>query len=299
MHTRRSLLVLPFALALAMGSTAQNTLKDGTTLVWDKVIAVGADSLRNDSVNVPAFSVPVHEASAKQVSALLKTVLPGASFRKQGRLMKATGVTFAAAGSAPVDVLARVTQNKKQRLSTLSLAFLNSGTSTPVGNPALSPAVRDLGVQLNKAVVQQQVDAWTKKLGKAHGKTESAAKSRDKARKKLNKAQSQVEKNAKERSKLQNERAIMQREIDLYNEKWMLGQDPKDLKKLTKARSRITKNEARMAKLMANEAKAQRELSKTSSNLPDVQQEQDAKAAARNEVQRTVDALQRKLENIR
>lgn len=294
----RTLFALPLTLITTTAAHAQNTLKDGTALRWEKEIAVSTDSLRNDSVTVPALSVPVYEATASQVSDLLKTAMPGAAFKKQGQLLKATGVPFASTGT-PMDILANVAQDKKQGLSTLSLAFLAPGTSTPVENAALQPAVRDLGVKLNKAVVQQQVDDWKKKLDKADSKTESAAKSQDKAQGKLNKAQSQLEKSAKEKSKLQNEHAILQKQIDLENQKWTLSQDPKDLKKLTKARSKITKNEAKMAKVMDAEAKAQKDLTKSSSSLPDAQKEKEAKAAAQAEVQRTVDSLQRKLKNIR
>ncbi len=292
---------LPAIALVLAGSTAlraQTALKDGTLLQWDKQINVGADSLRNDSVNVPALNVPVYEASASQVVDLLKKAIPGAAFKKQGDVLKAAGASFAATGS-PMDVLAKVVQDKKAGVSNLSLAFLQPGTSNPVQSTALQAAVRELGVGLNKSVVQAQVDEWKKKLGKADSKTESATKDQDKAQGKLNKAQAQLEKTAKEKSKLQNEHAILQKEIDLENQKWTLSQDPKDLKRLTKARAKIQKNEAKMAKVMDTEAKTQKDLTKSSESLPEAQKAKEAKAAAQAEVQRTVDALQRKLESIR
>ncbi|MBX2982465.1 MAG: hypothetical protein WBB32_01790 [Flavobacteriales bacterium] len=299
MYILRSLLVLPFALAFTLGSTAQTTLKDGTTLVWDKEITAIDDSLPYESMHAPAYKVPVYEATTSQVNKLLPTLLPGASFKRQGRMMKATGVTFPPASSAPVDILANVTRNKKQGNSTVSLAFLHSGTTTPVENPALQSAVRDIGVRLNKAIVQQQVDKWTKELGKADSKHTRAAKSHDKAQKKLAKTRNQLAKSTQEKVELQNEHAVLQKEVDLYNQKWNISHDPKDLKRVNKARSRITKNGTKLSKVIAREAKAQRELDKSSSNIPGVQQEQDAKAAAHVDMQRTVDALKRKLESIR
>ncbi len=299
MHALRTLFVFPISLALSTGIHAQNTLKDGTTLTWDKQITVVKGPLVADSATLPAFTVAVYEATASDVQGLLKTEMSGADLKKQGKLLKASNVSFPAGSAVPVDVLASITDNKKQKMSNLTLAFVAAGTNTPVENPDLESAVRDLSVRLNKAVVQQQLDSWTKQLGKADSKTESAAKSQDKAQAKLNKAQSQLEKTTREKSKLQSQHVIMQKEIDLYNEKWTLSQDPKDFKKLSKSRSNIAKNEAKMAKLMQNEAKAQKELTKTSSNLPDAQKAKDEKVAAQSQVQRTVDALQRKLENIR
>jgi hypothetical protein len=290
------------ALAVSVAFTAtlqaQTTLKDGTALQWDKQINVATDSLRNDSVNVPALSIPVYEAGAGQVVDLLKKAVPGANFKKQGDQLKASNASFGT-GGAPMDLLAKVVQDKKAGLSKVSLAFLKPGTSNSAALDALQPAVRNLAVDLNKAVVQGQLDEWKKKLGKADSKTSGAAKEQDKAQGKLDKAQAQLGKTAKEKSKLQGEHAILQKEIDLYNQKWTLSQDPKDLKKLTKARTKIQKNEASMAKVLQTEAKTQQDLSEATANLPDAQRERDAKAAAQAEVQRTVDALQRKWESIR
>ncbi|MBP8822135.1 MAG: hypothetical protein KBH07_00665 [Flavobacteriales bacterium] len=298
MTTSRTTYTLALALVAATTVNAQNALKDGTTLQWDKEIAVGMDSLRNDSVTVAALTVPVFEASAAQVTGLMKTVMPGAAFKKQGDLQKAVGVNFGPAGT-PLDVLARVAQDKKSGTSTLALAFLQPGTSTSLDPASLQPAVRDLGVQLNKAVVQGQLNTWTAKLDKAGSKTESATQSQDKAQGRVNKAQADLDKIARDKSKLQSEHAILQKEIDLYNQKWTLSQDPKDFKKLTKSRAKITKNEGKMAKAMEAEAKSQKELTKSGTALPQAQKAKDQQAAAQAEVQRTVDALQRKLESIR
>jgi chromosome segregation ATPase len=81
-----------------------------------------------------------------------------------------------------------------------------------VGNDAkLNEAVRDLGVKLNKGVVQEQIDDWNKQLDKAGNKAESASKASDKTQGKLNKSQSKVAKASKERSKLQGDHAVLQK----------------------------------------------------------------------------------------
>mgnify|MGYP003377110242 FL=1 len=64
-------------------------------------------------------------------------------------------------------------------------------------------------------------------------------------------------------------------------------------------RDRITKNESKMAKAMKAEADGQKDVSKYTEALPDAQKTEQAKAATQAEVQRTVDALQRKMESIR
>jgi chromosome segregation ATPase len=213
--------------------------------------------------------------------------------------MKAPAVSFMAVSGTPVDILAQVKEDRKQRVSTLTLAFLNVGTAEPAGNAQTEAAVRNLGVKLNKAVVQRQIDSWKKQLAKASGKAEDAVKEHEKAQAQQAKTQAKLEKSARLKSKLQDEHAVLQREIDLYNQKWTLSQDQKDLKKLTKARTKITDNETEMAKAMQAEAETQKSLVKNADELPDAQKEREQKTAAQADVQRTVDALQRKMENIR
>ncbi|MBK9059466.1 MAG: hypothetical protein IPL81_06195 [Flavobacteriales bacterium] len=87
MHTiQRTLSLLFAAAALSATLHAQDKLKDGTSLTWDKTIGVGQDSLMNDTVMVPARTVPVYEADDSQVAKLLEKVIPGSSFKKAGQI---------------------------------------------------------------------------------------------------------------------------------------------------------------------------------------------------------------------
>lgn len=299
MRTVQTLLALTLSLSFVSALHAQNSLKDGTALLWDKEINVGHDSLLDDTVKIPALTIPIYEASSSEVMDLLKSAMPDANFKKQGNVMKASGASFTAASSTPTDILASVTENKKQRMSTLTLAFVKPTISEPVEGPQVESATRDLAVKLNKAVVQQQIDTWKKKLSKASDKTDNAVKDHDKAKAQKTKSQAKLEKSTKEKSKLQDEHSILQQQIDLDNQKWTLSQDPKDLKTLTNSRKKITKNESEMAKVMSDEANMQKDLSKNADDVPDAQKESEQKTAAQADVQRTVDALQQKMESIR
>ena len=296
---QRTITLLCAAVALTASLHAQDKLKDGTALTWDKTIVVGHDSLMNDTVKLPARTVPIYEADESQVAKLLEKTIPGSSFKKQGKVLSASNVMLPSASDTPVQVLASIERDKKADLSMLKVAFLQNGATLAGDDARLNEAVRDLGVKLNKAVVQEQIDTWKKQLGKAGNKAESASKASDKTQNKLTKSQAEVAKASKDKSQLQSEHAILQKEIDLKNEKWTLSQSPKDLKKLTKAREKITKNESKMARAMRSEADAQKDQSKYSSALPDAQKTEQAKASTQSDIQRTVDALQRKMDNIR
>lgn len=294
----RHISLLTLSITLAFSVTAQDKLDDGTLLTWNQEISVGMDSLRNDSAMLPAYTTNVYETRASRMEDLLTKALPAAKFKKTGDVLRADNVLFPAGASAPVTLLVRSTDDKRSGKTMLLLSVLQNGA--PVAHtPALENAVHDLGVRLNKAVVQQQIDDQKKKLAKTADKTESAVKDQDKAQGKLNKAQAEMKKIAKTKLDLQNEHNILEKDIALQNERWTTSQDPKDLKKLTKARDKISKNESKLADTLKDETKTQADIAKYTAQVPDAAKARDAKAATQADVQRTVDSLQRKLESIK
>ncbi|MBK8580548.1 MAG: hypothetical protein IPL86_01500 [Flavobacteriales bacterium] len=294
----RPIVLFAIATGLISSATAQDKLPDGTSLTWDHELAVGLDSLKNDSVMVQAYSIRVYEARANQLGELLEKALPAAKFKKSGYLMKAENVLFPAGSGTPVNLVASTDEDKKTGVATLRMAILNSSGLIP-HTTELEAGMHDLSIRMNKALVQEQIDEQKKKLEKVTGKTESAVKAQDKTQGKLNKAQKKMEKISKEKVDLQNEHNILEKDIALQNERWTTSQDPKDLKKLTKAREKITKNESKLASALKDESKTQADISKYTEAVPDAAKEREAKATDQADVQRTVDALQRKLEAVK
>ncbi|MFT3884128.1 MAG: hypothetical protein QM724_01485 [Flavobacteriales bacterium] len=287
--------LLALSLMLGLGAFAQSKTKEGYALNWNKEIdrdrGYGADR----SAEVGGTQVPIYEARPSDVATLLRTVIPGASFKENKGVQTATGVSLPALSAAPLDVLATMSEDKKAGLTRLTMGFTQNGTALP----ANEAVVRDLAVKLNKAVVQQQVDVWQGKLDKAAKQQQSAQASQEKATEKVNKANSALEKTISRRGELQREISNIQADITRQDTRWQTSQNPKDLKKLTKLREKLAKTEKKLADTMTDETKQTKTANKRQEDMPGVAKDQQRTTESKEEVQRTVDALKQKLDSIR
>jgi hypothetical protein len=284
---------------LSFGVQAQNKTKDGFLMSWDKEVVTGNDSIPGGSLKVPAFTVPVYEARPSDVMDHLKTVLPMATFKESAGILSANAVNLPEVATGPVDILARVTENKKGGYTTLALAMLQNGVPV-VGDASVQRStVRDIGVKLNKAVVQEQLATWENKLTKAGERHEDAKADREKAQGKVVDANADLEKAVSKRGTLQKDIANIQADITRQEVRWQTSQNPKDLKKLTKLREKLSKSEKKLADAMADESKTQKSVNKRQEAVPDAMKDNEKLAQDKESVQRTVDALKRKLDNIR
>ncbi len=291
-------LILPLSAFLTVAAIAQERTKEGYALAWNKEIVTGHDSIPSGALKVPATTVPVFEARANDVAALLKSALPMAAFKVSNGVYSAPSVNLSNLMPS-VDVLATAREDRKAGMTTVAFAFMQNGV--PVGADAgvVSATARDIGVKMNKAVAQRQVDVWQAKLDKATKQQEGAQADKEKAYAKVSKANQALEKTVAKRSGLQKEIANAQADITRQEVRWQTSQDPKDLKKLTKLREKLAKSEKKLADAMADEAKQSKAAHKHQDDLPDAMKDHEKVAGSREEVQRTVDALKRKVENIR
>lgn len=291
-------LLLSLSAAFALSAFAQNKTKEGYSLSWDRTITTGTDSIAYGSIQVPATTVPVYEARPSDLSGLLKTALPMATFKEAGEVMTANTVTLPNI-TGPVDLVATTKEDKKGGFTTLAFGMMQNGVPLAVDQSTQQNVVRDLGVKLNKAVVQKQLDTWQGKLEKAGKQQAGAEADKDKANAKVSKANAELEKTVAKRSSLQREIANNQADIARQDVRWQTSQNPKDLKKLTKLREQLAKNEKKLADTMADETKQTKTANKRQDELPGAMKDHDKVAEGKAEVQRTVDALKAKLDNIR
>lgn len=291
--------LLTLAALIGLSAIAQNRTKYGYALTWDKEITTGTDSIPNGVMKVPATTFPVYEAEPKDVASLLKTVIPGASFKSKGDVYTALGASVPAVSASPLDLLATFTQNKKGGFTTVALGMLQNGAPLQGDAGFQQALVRNIGVQLNKAVVQRQLDKWTKNSGKAAKEVDSAKKDKDKAAAKVKDAEKSLEKNAASKAKLEKEIANNKADVIRQEERWKVSQDAKSLDKLTKLRGKQLKNETKLSDLLGDQAKMQKSLEQRQRAQPDAEKDQDKSEDAQKEVQRTVDALKQKLESIK
>lgn len=283
------------ALAITASAFAQSgTTKEGYALQWDKTITVIPDSITNGRFKLPAWTVAIHEADASDVMGWWLTDMQAVSSAvTKSKPPKAMGTRIATVPDAAMS-MASATADKKAKLTKLTVAFaLNDSMSTPAST-GQEAYVRGLAVKYNRAVVDQQIAAYEKTVGKAGDKLAGAKDDVAKNQANLTKANSKLEKIKAKRGKIQADNAHISGNIAGLEKKFALSNDPKDLQKLTKARQKLAKGETSLAKLMQQEADVQGDIAKEQGRLESNTGEQEERVETKEELQRVLDALRRK-----
>lgn len=272
--------------------------KEGFSLTWDKKITVLPDSISNGKHRLPAWTIAVFETDAGTVLDLWKNDMKTMSTALiNGKPAYATGVRIAEVGEANT-MFAGATTDKKAKLARLTVAFATSDSTGTPNTSAQEAYVRSLAVKYNRAVVQTQIATYDKMLGKAGDKLSGTQEDVAKNRQNITKANGKLEKIKAKRGKVQGEIAHQQGDIAGLEKKFALTNATKDLEKLTKARGKLAKSESALAKLMQQEADVQGDIAKYQGKLESSTSEAEGRTATKDEVQRTVDALKRKHDNI-
>lgn len=283
-----------FALPLSVVAQKDNATREGYTMSWDKTITVIPDSLQNVRFKLPAWTIAVHEADANDVMgwwmadmvAVSTAVTKGKPAKAMGlRLPQVPGAAMAAAASS---------LEKKANLVKLTVAFATNDSVPTEGTDGQEAYMRTLAVKYNRAVVQAQIAAYEKQLGKADDKLSDTKGDVAKSQSRITKSSSQLEKIKAKRGKIQRDNAKVSGDIAGLEKKFALSNNPKVLEKLTKARQKQAKGETALAKLMQQESKVQGDIAKEQSRLESSAGKAEDRGATKEEVKRILDALKRK-----
>lgn len=282
--------------ALPLPALAQkgNATREGFALSWDKTIAVIPDSLQNGVFKLPAWTIAVHEAEASDVMGWWIADMQAVSTAvTKGKPAKALGLRVAQVSNAAM-AAAVANLEKKAGLAKLTVAFAVNDSMGTNGNEGQEAYMRALAVKYNRAVVQEQIAAYEKQLGKAGDKLASTKGDAAKSQSRITKSNGQLEKIKAKRGKIQRDNAKVSGDISGLEKKFALSNDPKDLQRLTKARQKLAKGESALAKLMQQEAKVQGDIAKEQGRLESTTGKAETQGATKEEIQRVLDALRRK-----
>lgn len=269
-------------------------------LEWTNTITVVPSKLQNGKHELPAHQVSIWETDASGAMDIWKNDFKSISTKISGsKPAKAEGVVIGDLSEAPLLVLVSTITEKKAGLARLTVAYtLNDSTPLPDCSGCADHA-RSLGVKYNRAVVEAQVKAQESFANKAAGDLGSAQKDKAKVDSRLSKAKSDLEKHKARMAKLQRDNAKIQGDIAGLEAKFQLSNDQKDLQRLTKARSKLASGESQLAKQMQTETKLQASINKLSNEQTSAESKQDTQKGSNEQAQRKLDALRRKLDQIR
>jgi hypothetical protein len=281
--------------SLTFSASAQHTSPEGFRLSWDNTITVERDSLRVGGAKLPAWSITVHETSAKDALDLWRIdVTPQATRIGGSRPMVATGVKLGDGFPEAVEVRAMSRHDRLSGDATLTLAFTSLWH-----DERLEALMRELSVRLNRALVQEQIDAIARSKSDAHRGLEKEERNEAKLAKRLTKAQRDLERTMRKQSRTQSSIAKQQRDLTRQERSVVGAVSPRQLKRLTRARRNLTSNQRQLSRQMRDASRTQRQINKLTRDIQNSQAAQQAIRSGKDLKSYSLEALARKKESIR
>ncbi len=297
-HLHLPALIALFAIT-ASGPAHAQRLKNAPAMTWEHRIEVRPTTIAYGDSSIEAYGFEVYEIDAKELLAMWRSDHAGRSTSIiKGDPMVAKGVRADGLGTEPLTVLARTVQTDRKKAPMLAIAFVaDSGKALP-DRAAMENHVHDLAVRYNRAVVEAQIAEQEKTMTKATGKMDKSVAEKEKLTRSIEKIKGELNTLKATRMKEQARYAELQGDVVGAEQKFALTNDPKDLKKLTKARDKLGARGTKVTKLMEKEAKLQEQLNKYASELTRQEKEAKERTADKDQQDRTLEALRRKLASI-
>ncbi|MEO8067265.1 MAG: hypothetical protein ABI599_06195 [Flavobacteriales bacterium] len=276
---KRTSLVLS-ATMLVTGLSAQ---KYDFTSTWDHDLAPLQATMGPDSARVAAQRISIHEADDGQVADLWKKLMKerGATVERSGNNSVVQGLEM----GGPVTVRTTAERNKKSGSTDLLLA-MSGADGKPLEEARAASVAKDLAVQLNKAVVQAQVDEVQKDLDKAEKDLKGTEKDRVNAASEAEDRREDLDQGQKKVGRSLEEVEELQRDLEKLQKKYKRSQDAKVLEEIADKQKDLAKAMDKQSDLTDDQQKAGRKLEKATDEVPDaakdvekVQQETEKLAA--------------------
>lgn len=275
---------------------AQERTREGVQLNWTGSLEVGQDELMNGRHRLPGQAFTVYESDAGTVATLWR-----AACQRKGLVVSGRSPLRAAGGGLPGGAALLLMRTEKGaakgEVRVVLVHALTDSTALDDGAETRA-AARSWAVELNRAVVQKQIDAQQVLVTKASGRVQQATATTDKAVQRSNKAAKDLDKAKASKAKLDRKQADLERERQRLQARYNKSKDPKDLAKLTKTQSRLLSVQQDLLKQTSKESSARAAANKRSDAVPGQQRKLDKEFAELNELNAQLEALRRKLEAV-
>ena len=290
--TMRFLMAL-FCFALLQLSFGQ---KYDFSSTWDHEIAVSPDSIKDEIGDHGAHRVRVYEASESEVADALKALMKekDISYDRLGPRAAAKNVDL---GHGPMDLHVIYAPDKKADATDVLAVFIG-----PDGKPADADAARDasraLAVDLNKRIVQGQLDEVQKDVDKLQSRLDGVSEDHEKAVENSEDLQQDLEKSQDKASKNLKEAESLRKDIEKLQRKYDISKDPKTLSRIASKQKDLSKLEKKQLDLMEDQQKASKKLGKASEDVPDAADDFEELSKEKQEVDQVLESMKVKLASI-
>lgn len=299
MSTRTLLFSATLLTASALPLLAQEKTASGYTMDWTRTLQERADPLMNAKHTLKGRSFMVYECSAGEAMGHWKNHMEKLGGTSKGsKPTRVTGAAIPGLASNPPIVFANAKKDASAGGVRMIIAFAMNDTTDVPDDPGLGTAVHEMAVQVNRAVVQEQVAEQEKRLKKISGEVKDAQQEEAKAAERAGDVGKDLQKVNEQQAKLARKQADLQKDLNKLQEKYRVEPDPRTLEKIAKAQQRMADLEKDMAKKQEAESKAQEHKNKHDEQIPEAQKHQQKHEAQKELANRELEALKRKLEAI-
>jgi len=281
---------------LARPVQAQERTREGVLLTWNGSLEVAQAQLENGRHRLQGQAFTVYESDARTVATLWR-----AACQRKGLVVSGKSPLRAAGAGLPGGAgLLLMRTEKGAAKGEVRVVLVHALTdSTALADEAEArAAARSWAVELNRAVVQKQIDAHQVLVTRASSNVEKATRATDKAAQRSAKAAKDLDKAKASKAKLDRKQTDLERERQRLQERYDKNKDPKTLAKLTKVQSKLLSVQQDLLKQSDKEASARAAADKRADAVPGQQRKLDKEFTEMNELNTQLDALRRKLEAV-
>ena len=297
----RTLALCAFLLAATAPTVfAQDKTEGGYALAWTHTLQEQVGQVAVKEHLFPGWSFMVHECSAGEAMAYWQERMRTMGGNAKGsNPVRVTGAIMPGQEGGTMLIFATAKMDRSADGVRITVAFaLNDSTAAPEA-PGMAAAVHDMAVQVNRAVVQAQVDAQDKRYAKIGEQLEDAQRQQASVARKKSDAGKQLDKVNAEQARLARKRTDLQDKLNRLEEAQRLMPDPRNAKDIAGVRQDLISVEHDIVKQQKAEADALADLNKHREQVPEAEENQQESAVERERATKEMEALKHKLGSIR
>jgi len=268
---------------------------------WDRSLAVKTTEAKFGDEVLPSYMITIYDASDKDISKYWKDYLKsrGGKVRTRGG-MQAEEVVMSDVVQSPISILTAF-EPGADNSTHMHLAFIRDSVAiNPDDHPEIHdkimPALQDLSIEMNKAVVAHQIEVHEETLGDLQKDLEKLQKENESLRNDITKYQDRIQKTLQDISNAEAELAGANTSLEVYTTK----ENPttSDMKTIDKLRKQIGKLSSRKAKDEQNITEYEAEIQKAEAAIPINEEEQERLKATIAEQQEVVETYRQKKSDV-
>lgn len=276
--------------------------------LWNRSLMVEPGMESFDDAMYHAYSIMIHELRKDNlIAGEWKDLMKDRGSRK---VSFKKGVARAESANVPeihygeMTVLAKFDENRGAENVRLSVAFIHNGIAIsprdyPMEHEKAMQLMYDLSVELNRAVVTEQLDEQEDLLGDLEKDLDNLRKDKDRLERTIEKNQRNLERAQADHHELTNELTTTREQVQALEGRLAFTPDPDQTKELVKMRKEVDRLEKKINRLESDQLDYQREISDAQNAIPENEQAQQAKLQEIEMQKGVIERYRRKLANVR